>query len=372
MDDLPKVTVDKPITNILVLGKTGVGKTSLINYLFGLNLPVGAGLPVTERGLHEQTVDQNGIEFHVFDSWGIEADRMSSWQQEVLTEIGRRNRSPRIMDWFHAIYYCFSANSARIEAAEVENILVPLVTKGYRVMIILTHADAGFQKAAKLKGMRDYLLTTLRRVQPDFQESDIINIASLEGVTLAGDKLERFGKEQVLAVSLRNLSTAIARRLPEFYKSNVQAKLAGWRERSLIFVAHANIGFFFNNKDARNLIKDLNLDLNNTFGAIDADAGRAEKEAALYLATLAAAGFIKGPVNTGTMPLQLAKYDFTHGNFQVQMDFWGGFVKSNRTIRKELTARVEKTYQEILHSLEKRRAGYTDSLLAALGKLLGF
>ena len=70
--------------------------------------------------------------------------------------------------------------------------------------------------------------------------------------------------------------------------------------------------------------------------------------------------------------MQLAKNDMTDGNFQVQMDFGGGFVKSNRTIRKELTARVEKTYQEILHSLEKRRAGYTDSLLAALGRLLGF
>ena len=372
MEELPKVTVDKPINNILVLGKTGVGKTSLINYLFGLALPVGAGLPVTGRGLHERTVVQSGIEFHVYDSWGIEADRMSAWQQEVLAEIGRRNRSPRIMDWFHAIYYCFSANSARIEAAEVENILVPLVSKGYRVMIILTHADQGFQKAAKLKGMREYLLRTLRQARPDFQESDIINVSSVAGVSLAGDKLEQFGKEQVLAVSLRNLSEAIARRLPEFYKSNVQAKLAGWRERSLIFIAHANIGFFFNNKDAKNLIKDLNLDLHNTFGAIDADAGRAEKEASLYLATLAAAGLTPGQDEAQVLPLQLDKYDFTHANFQVQLDFWGGFVKSNRTIRKELTARVEKTYQEILHSLEARREGYAESLLAALSKLLRF
>ena len=38
------------------------------------------------------------------------------------------------------------------------------------------------------------------------------------------------------------------------------------------FVLTASPEFFFNNKDARNLIKDLNLDLNNTFGAIDADA----------------------------------------------------------------------------------------------------
>ena len=30
------------VRNILVLGKTGVGKTSLLNYLYGFDLPTGA------------------------------------------------------------------------------------------------------------------------------------------------------------------------------------------------------------------------------------------------------------------------------------------------------------------------------------------
>ena len=129
------------------------------------------------------------------------------------------------------------------------------------------------------------------------------------------------------------------------------------------------MGFFFNNKDARNLIKDINLDLSNTFGAIDADASRCEQEASAYMKALVAVGLGKVQADM-VMPLQLDKYNLTRDNFSVQMDFWGGFVKSNRSIRKELTARVEKTYQEIIQSLEKRQTGYADSLLVALSKLL--
>ena len=40
------------VRNILVLGKTGVGKTSLLNYQDSIALPTSAGLPQTATGLH--------------------------------------------------------------------------------------------------------------------------------------------------------------------------------------------------------------------------------------------------------------------------------------------------------------------------------
>ena len=45
---------DKIKTNILIAGKSGVGKSSLLNYIFGEEVsPTGAGKPVTAEGLHE-------------------------------------------------------------------------------------------------------------------------------------------------------------------------------------------------------------------------------------------------------------------------------------------------------------------------------
>ena len=42
-------------TNVLILGKTGSGKSSLINYLYGTDMVIGkAGAPVTVKGFHKQ------------------------------------------------------------------------------------------------------------------------------------------------------------------------------------------------------------------------------------------------------------------------------------------------------------------------------
>ena len=83
------------VRNILVLGKTGVGKTSLLNYLYGFDLPTGAGLPKTGKGLHENVITRNGTAYHIFDTWGIEADSMPEWRKEVLALVRKRNTSPR-------------------------------------------------------------------------------------------------------------------------------------------------------------------------------------------------------------------------------------------------------------------------------------
>lgn len=43
-------------TNVLIIGKSGVGKSSLVNYLFGKELqPVGVGAPVTKMEIKEFT-----------------------------------------------------------------------------------------------------------------------------------------------------------------------------------------------------------------------------------------------------------------------------------------------------------------------------
>ena len=54
--------------NIVTLGKTGAGKSSLLNYLFGTNFPARAGKPVTPYGLDEKEGDINGQRIRVYDS----------------------------------------------------------------------------------------------------------------------------------------------------------------------------------------------------------------------------------------------------------------------------------------------------------------
>ena len=347
------------VRNILVLGKTGTGKTSLLNYLYGFDLPVGAGLPKTGKGLHENVITRNGVAYHVFDTWGVEADSLPEWRREVLALVRKRNTSPRVNDWFHAIYYCFSANTARIEEAEIEEIIVPLLQSGCKVVIALTNAEDGFRKQEKMDGMKEYLCDELKKRLHCDPQLEIVPVVNVAGETLAGDIISRFGRAEALEAAQYNLADDIKKRLPAIYKMNVMHKLAAWKERSLLLLENGKISFVLNNNSAKQMIDLINYDLLNTFGAIDADGDRMEAEANAYLL---AAGDRK-PLDKRWRPAfsrvtYVKGYEYSKGlSFSLAVDVASGLLRSAKSIRANLSRRVEKTYAAIMESMQKKKAG---------------
>ena len=351
-----KIKMHSPaVRNILVLGKTGVGKTSLLNYLYGFDLPTGAGLPKTGKGLHENVITRNGTAYHVFDTWGIEADSLPEWRKEVLALVRKRNTSPRIQDWFHAVYYCFSAGTARIEEAEVEEIIVPLLQSGCKVIVVLTNAEDGFRKKEKIDGMKEYLTEELTKRLHRDPQLDVIPVVSVAGETLAGDPISRFGRTEALEAAQYNLADDIEKRLPAIYKMNVLNKLGAWKERSLLLLANGKISFVLNNNSAKQLIDLINYDLLNTFGAIDADGDKLEAEANEYL--LAAGG--RKPMDRRWRPAfsritYVKGYEYSKGvSVGLAVDVASGLLRSAKSIRDNLSRRVEKTYAAIVASMRK-------------------
>lgn len=344
------------VRNILVLGKTGVGKTSLLNYLYGFDLPVGAGLPKTGKGIHENLITRNGTAYHVFDTWGIEADSLPEWRKEVLALVRKRNTSPHINDWFHAVYYCFSASTARIEDAEIDEIIVPLLQSGCKMIVVLTNSEDGFRKQEKIAGMKEYLREELMKRLHHDPQLEIIPVASVAGETLAGDAISRFGRTEVLEAAQYNLVDDIEKRLPAIYKMNVMQKLAAWKERSLLLLANGKISFVLNNNSARQLIDLVNYDLLNTFGAIDADGDKMEAEANEYL--LAAGG--KKPLDRRWRPefsriTYVKGYEYSKGlSVGLAFDVAASLLRSAKSIRENLSRRVVKTYEAIIESMQKK------------------
>lgn len=344
------------VRNILVLGKTGVGKTSLLNYLYGFDLPVGAGLPKTGKGIHENLITRNGTAYHVFDTWGIEADSLPEWRKEVLALVRKRNTSPHINDWFHAVYYCFSASTARIEDAEIDEIIVPLLQSGCKMIVVLTNSEDGFRKQEKIAGMKEYLREELMKRLHHDPQLEIIPVASVAGETLAGDAISRFGRTEVLEAAQYNLADDIEKRLPAIYKMNVMQKLGAWKERSLLLLANGKISFVLNNNSARQLIDLVNYDLLNTFGAIDADGDKMEAEANEYL--LAAGG--KKPLDRRWRPefsriTYVKGYEYSKGlSVGFALDVAASLLRSAKSIRENLSRRVVKTYEAIIDSMQKK------------------
>src|SRR5690625_2989354 len=76
-----KATTDRGHMNILIAGRTGVGKSTLINTVFQKNLAeTGQGRPVT-KGTREIT--KEGVPITIFDTRGLEMSEFG----ETLAEL---------------------------------------------------------------------------------------------------------------------------------------------------------------------------------------------------------------------------------------------------------------------------------------------
>lgn len=105
--------------NILVIGKTGVGKSTLINSMFGSNLTqVGIGVPVTQT---IRKIEKDGVPLAIYDTPGLElSDRNGSEDMMVqITELLRKGDwNKKLNEKIHCIWYCISASAFRVDAEE--------------------------------------------------------------------------------------------------------------------------------------------------------------------------------------------------------------------------------------------------------------
>ena len=138
-DQLMKKSADRvnefKRVNIVVMGKTGVGKSTLINNLFREKLAeTGTGKPVTQ---HLRRISKEGIPLILYDTKGLELS--SSVQREITDEIFQYIEKQKGTDEaINLIYYAVHAQSNRIEDTEIE--LIKKLSEKVPVLIVLTQA----------------------------------------------------------------------------------------------------------------------------------------------------------------------------------------------------------------------------------------
>ena len=156
-----KKNINKEKVNIIVAGKTGVGKSSLINYIFGKEVAkVGNGEPVTQE-IQEYNLENDNIT--LFDTKGIEAKDYEETLQNIRKYLELKQFSPDENDDIHIAWLCISERGDRVEEADKE-LLKILSEAGIPVIGVFAKRESKRESDFVNKVIEDNLLPETKAV----------------------------------------------------------------------------------------------------------------------------------------------------------------------------------------------------------------
>jgi|GEM_PF-3292752 len=220
------------IIEILILGKIGSGKSSLINYLLDLKesdlnyCEVGEGKRTTARGIFKKEGELNGIKYNLYDSMGLETSlehEKKNWFDMInhlfdpenypvsfsqQTESEFLNNVDRPLNgYFHCIFYCIKAD-AKLEDGDIDIEMIKILQKEHKqqVVVVLTNCDRA--ELIKIEALK--------------KEIEKFNIYTIESSTKEGQMQtgsgilmsKKKGKEQIKGEIIINFFYTMIKQVP--------------------------------------------------------------------------------------------------------------------------------------------------------------
>lgn len=168
--------------NVLIVGKTGVGKSTLINAVFGDAVTkTGSGKPITQE-INEIKVNPN---FSIYDTKGLELKGFDATCDDIANFL-EENSKKRADEQIHIVWFCVAEPGRRIEEGE-KRLFDIIREKDYATIVVITKAqqdkDENKEKFSdKVKGEFGVNDEYMQRVMALEIEDDDGNIKPLRGI----------------------------------------------------------------------------------------------------------------------------------------------------------------------------------------------
>lgn len=121
--------------NLAVVGRTGAGKSTLVNAIFGQTVArTGVGLPITDATTYYQ--HPSGV-FGMFDCVGFETGQSDEAMLDQLRELIESRRQSPLEDQVHVAWYVLNAGSARYDLGE-QKLVREIADMGLPVVFVVT------------------------------------------------------------------------------------------------------------------------------------------------------------------------------------------------------------------------------------------
>jgi len=135
---LEEAKVSMGRVNVAIFGRTGVGKSTLINAFFGEKVArTGIGKPVTEKMDYYE--HPNGI-LGIYDSQGFETGQSGDALLKVMRALVEERRKKALSEQIHVVWYCVQASDLRFEDSQAEFVRA-LAALGLPVLAVMTQVE---------------------------------------------------------------------------------------------------------------------------------------------------------------------------------------------------------------------------------------